>query len=153
MYAGQNKMDTTNPMVFTQMAPAESSLVSSTSNQTTLEAVDHDHAFLYKRLPNEDCQSPSSSSSPVKSARRTQNRPNSSINKNKRSRNVNRAKDIQSPDDLSYYLERRRKNNEASKVSRAARKQKFDIMDQQWLVDTVFRSVHRHRFSLISLPF
>ena len=125
-------MDTTNPMIYTQMTSAESSNVSSEMNQTTLNAVDHDHAFLYKRPPAED-EAPSSSSSAVaKANRRTQNRPTSSSSKSKRSRNVNRAKDIQSSDDLSYYLERRRKNNEASKVSRAVRRQRFDEMDHKW---------------------
>lgn len=84
----------------------------------TLTAVQHDHAFLCKRAPPSESSS-SSSSIGSKSA------------KNKRSRNVNRAKDIETPDDLSYYLERRRKNNEASKVSRAARKQKFHQMDKK----------------------
>lgn len=55
---------------------------------------------------------------------------NSSITfkRTKNSRHVNRAVDIKTEDDLSYYLERRRKNNEASKMSRAARKQKFGDM-------------------------
>lgn len=131
MFAGQNKMDTTNPLLYTQMSSADSSNVSSEMNQTTLNAVDHDHAFLYKRQPAED-ETPSSSSSAVaKANRRTQNRPTASSSKSKRSRNVNRAKDIQSSDDLSYYLERRRKNNEASKVSRAVRRQRFDDMDRK----------------------
>ncbi|CAF0904300.1 unnamed protein product [Didymodactylos carnosus] len=42
---------------------------------------------------------------------------------------VNRADDVKTEDDLSYYLERRRRNNMASKNSRAARKQKFGDMD------------------------
>ena len=50
----------------------------------------------------------------------------------KYSRHINRATDIQTEDDLSYYLERRRKNNEASKQSRAARKQKFGDMHLRW---------------------
>ena len=56
----------------------------------------------------------------------------SSSRKYKYSRHINRATDIKTEDDLSYYLERRRKNNEASKMSRAARKQKFGDMDGQW---------------------
>jgi len=137
MFAGQNKMDTTDPMIYTHMTSAESANVSNEMNQTTLNAVEHDHAFLYKRMPAEDESTSSSSSAVVKANRRTittgasrnQNRPTSSLNKSKRSRNINRATDIQSSDDLSYYLERRRKNNEASKVSRAVRKQRFDEMD------------------------
>ncbi|CAF0828173.1 unnamed protein product [Adineta ricciae] len=71
-------------------------------------------------LEDESCSSPSMS-------------PNSSISikRTKRSRHINRATDIKTEDDLSYYLERRRKNNEASKMSRAARKQKFGNMDTQ----------------------
>lgn len=140
MFAGQNKMDTTDPMIYTHMTSAESANVSNEMNQTTLNAVEHDHAFLYKRMPAEDESTSSSSSAVVKASRRTtttgvsrnQNRPTSSLNKSKRSRNINRATDIQSSDDLSYYLERRRKNNEASKVSRAVRKQRFDEMDTKW---------------------
>ncbi|CAF3900662.1 unnamed protein product [Rotaria magnacalcarata] len=54
-----------------------------------------------------------------------------SLKRTKNARQVNRATDIQTADDLSYYLERRRKNNEASKMSRAARKQKFGDMDSR----------------------
>ena len=67
------------------------------------------------------CFSPAPSESSSISTKRT-----------KRLLSVNRATDIKTSDDLSYYLERRRKNNEASKMSRAARKQKFDEMDGQW---------------------
>ncbi|CAF3628112.1 unnamed protein product [Adineta steineri] len=57
--------------------------------------------------------------------------PNSSVSikRTKHARHINRAIDIETEGDLSYYLERRRKNNEASKMSRAARKQKFGDMD------------------------
>lgn len=86
------------------------------SSTNTLNAVEHDHAFLCKRTLTTD--SASSSSEPK--AKRTKN-----------AKNVNRAGDIKTADDLNYYLERRRKNNAASRVSRAVRKQKFDEMDKK----------------------
>lgn len=89
----------------------------------TLNAVEHDHAFLCKRATNMDSSSASSSSS-FSSTEPKQKRI-------KRSKNISRADDIETPDDLNYYLERRRKNNEASRVSRAIRKQKFTEMDKK----------------------
>jgi hypothetical protein len=99
------------------------------SDQNALNAFEHDHAFLSKRTHTRGSRRTSSrlqarAAGSIKSG-------NHSI-KSKRTRNVNRATDIETSDDLSYYLERRRKNNEASKMSRAARKQKFGSMDQQW---------------------
>jgi hypothetical protein len=72
----------------------------------------------------------SSSSALLTPASACESRSTSSL-RTKRSRIVNRAVDIKTSDDLSYYLERRRKNNEASKMSRAARKQKFGDMDSR----------------------
>ena len=72
-------------------------------------------------LNDSPCSSPAISENSSVSSRRT-----------KRTHSINRAVDIKNEDDLSYYLERRRKNNEASKMSRATRKQKFDSMDAQW---------------------
>jgi hypothetical protein len=110
-------------------------------NQGALNAIEHDHAFLTKRTPITDLPSTSTISKRTHAcgSRRTSSRIQSRAicsttpveNKNKRIRTTNRAADIQTSDDLSYYLERRRKNNEASKMSRAARKQKFGDMDQQ----------------------
>ena len=118
-------------------------LPTSTTFQGTLNAIEHDHAFLTKRTPATDAPSTSKTTSkrnPTRGSRRTSSRIQSRAicsttsveSKNKRVRPASRAADIQTSDDLSYYLERRRKNNEASKVSRAARKQKFGDMDQQW---------------------
>jgi hypothetical protein len=113
-------------------------------NQGTLTAIEHDHAFLTKRTPINDVPSTSTNSkrTPIRGSRRTSSRiqsrvvcstpSESSSTKSKHGRSVNRATDIKTPDDLSHYLERRRKNNEASKISRAARKQKFGDMDQRW---------------------
>jgi hypothetical protein len=128
----------------------------------TLAAFEHDYAFLSKRTTIVDTPSPSPTTSkrtPTRGGRRTSSRLQSrvalidikqmlnddscssptisenssiSIKRSKHSRHVNRAKDIKTEDDLSYYLERRRKNNEASKMSRAVRKQKFGDMDFQW---------------------
>lgn len=69
---------------------------------------------------DDSCSSPTPSETISISNRRT-----------KRCPSVSRAGDIKTEQDLSYYLERRRKNNEASKMSRAARKHKFDQMDFQ----------------------
>ncbi len=117
-------------------------LPTSTTHQGTLNAIDHDHAFLTKRTPVTDAPSTSTTSkrTHTRGSRRTSSRIQSRAicstapveNKNKRTRTASRAADIQTSDDLSYYLERRRKNNEASKVSRAARKQKFGDMDEKW---------------------
>jgi len=128
----------------------------------TLAAFEHDYALLSKRTTIVDTPSPSptiSKRTPTRRDRRTSSRlqsrvalfdikqmlnddscssptisENSSISmkRSKHSRHVNRATDIKTEDDLSYYLERRRKNNEASKMSRAVRKQKFGDMDFQW---------------------
>jgi len=127
-----------------------------------LASFEHDYGFLSKRSTVVNTPSPSptiSKRTPTRTTRRTSSRiqsravlndmnkisndnsflspaisENSSISckKTKYSRHVNRATDIKTEDDLSYYLERRRKNNEASKVSRAARKQKFGDMDVRW---------------------
>jgi len=71
----------------------------------------------FQHLLNNDDDDDSCSSSII-SNRRT-----------KRCPSVSRIAEVKSEEDLSYYLERRRRNNEASKMSRAARKQKFDHMD------------------------
>ena len=72
-------------------------------------------------LNDTSCSSPAFSESSSISSRRT-----------KRTHSVNRAVDIRTEDDRFYYLERRRKNNEASKMSRATRKHKFDSMGARW---------------------
>jgi hypothetical protein len=127
-----------------------------------LASFEHDYGFLSKRSTVVNTPSPSptiSKRTPTRTTRRTSSRiqsraalndinkisndnsclspaisENSSISskRTKHSRHVNRATDIRTEDDLSYYLERRRKNNEASKMSRAARKQKFGDMDFRW---------------------
>jgi hypothetical protein len=129
---------------------------------SVLAAFEHDYGFLSKRSTVVDTPSPSptiSKRTPTRTSRRTSSRiqsraalndmnkilndnsclspaisENSSISckRTKHSHHVNRATDIKTEDDLSYYLERRRKNNEASKMSRAARKQKFGDMDTRW---------------------
>ncbi|UJR35804.1 hypothetical protein I4U23_028552 [Adineta vaga] len=128
---------------------------------TALAAIEHDYGYLAQRTTVVDTPSPSptvSKRTVMRESRRTSSRlqsratlidfkkiledesysspmvsPNSSISsrRTKRSRHINRATDIETEDDLSYYLERRRKNNEASKMSRAARKQKFGNMDSR----------------------
>jgi hypothetical protein len=128
MFRNQSKMEP-NPLHYNQMNPFDSSTSTTISDQNALNAFEHDHAFLSKRTHTRGSRRTSS---------RLQARAVGSIKsgnpstKSKRTRNVNRATDIETSDDLSYYLERRRKNNEASKMSRAARKQKFGSMDQQW---------------------
>ncbi len=129
---------------------------------SALAAFEHDYGFLSKRTTVVDTPSPSptiSKRTPTREARRTSSRLQSraalndvkkilndnsclspatsesssvSARRTKHSHHVHRAVDIKTEDDLSYYLERRRKNNEASKMSRAARKQKFGDMDFRW---------------------
>jgi hypothetical protein len=122
---------------------------------SVLAAFEHDYGFLSKRSTVVDTPSPSptvSKRTPTRESRRIASRlrlraalnddlclspttsENSSISlkRTKRAHHVNRATDIKTEDDLSYYLERRRKNNEAAKMSRAARKQKFGNMDLRW---------------------
>lgn len=115
-----------------------------------IAAFEHDYGYLSKRTTVIDTPSPSptvSKRTPTHSTRRTSSRLQSraalinnsclsptisesdSFKRTKHARHVNRATDIKNEDDLSYYLERRRKNNEASKISRAVRKQKFGDMD------------------------
>ena len=114
------------------------------SNQGALNAFEHDHAFLSKRIPTTETPTsstskrPSTTRDPRRTSTRLQSHAKCSTSSNNNStqgrspRHISRATDIKTEDDLSYYLERRRKNNEASKLSRAARKQKFGNMDQQW---------------------
>jgi hypothetical protein len=147
--SNQSKMASDNPLLYNQLDSFDLSTpitipTQFNCNQGTLTAIEHDHAFLTKRNPTTDVSSTSTISkrTPARGSRRTSSRiqsravcstaSESSSTENKHGRNVNRATDIKTADDLSYYLERRRKNNEASKVSRAARKQKFGDMDQQW---------------------
>jgi hypothetical protein len=154
MFRTQSKMNSNNPLIYTQMNSFDNNILddSSTvsqpfnSNQGALDAIDHDHAFLTKRTPVIDLPTSSNSKrTPKRGSRRTSSRIQSrtvcssqsessstSSTTTKRALNVSRATDIKTPDDLTYYLERRRKNNEASKTSRAARKQKFGDMDQRW---------------------
>ncbi|CAF0886028.1 unnamed protein product [Rotaria sp. Silwood1] len=143
----QLKLESNNPLLYTQMNSFDA-LTTMTDppqfdyNQGALNAFEHDHAFLSKRAPVTDTSKPTNSKRrPVRGSRRTSSRiqsravcstsSESNSTKSTHCRNVSRATDIKTPDDLSYYLERRRKNNEASKMSRAARKQKFGDMDHQ----------------------
>ena len=111
-----------------------SNIVSSqfVSTQGALNAFEHDHAFLSKRISTIDTDDTSTKSKfiPTNESRRTSSRlrarekystitESSSSVKSKNKRNINRATDIRTSDDLSYYLERRRKNNEASKLFKA----------------------------------
>ncbi|CAF0754907.1 unnamed protein product [Rotaria sp. Silwood1] len=126
---------------------------------SALVAFEHDYGFLSKRATVFDTPSPSptiSKRTPTRGPRRTSSRLQSratlidfnqilnesacssptisedssiSLRRTKNPRHIHRATDIKTEDDLSYYLERRRKNNEASKISRAVRKQKFGDMD------------------------
>jgi hypothetical protein len=147
--SNQLKMDPNNSLLYNQMTSFDLSTPTSVSpqfnyNQVTLNAIEHDHAFLTKRIPVTDTPSTSINSkrTHTRGSRRTSSRIQSramcsttsasTSTKTKQARSVSRATDIKTSDDLSYYLERRRKNNEASKMSRAARKQKFGDMDQQW---------------------
>ncbi len=142
-------MDPDNSLLYNQMNSFDLSTPINVSpqynyNQGTLNAIEHDHAFLTKRIPITDAPSTSTTSkrTNTRGNRRTSSRIQSraicsttsasTSTKNKQARAVSRATDIKTSDDLSYYLERRRKNNEASKMSRAARKQKFGDMDQRW---------------------
>ncbi|CAF2373870.1 unnamed protein product [Rotaria sp. Silwood2] len=141
----QLKLGSDHPLLYSEMNSFDS-LTSMTDppqfdyNQGALSAFEHDHAFLSKRAPVIDTpKSPNSKRTPTRGPRRTSSRiqsravcstsSESSASKSKQPRNVSRATDIKTAADLSYYLERRRKNNEASKMSRAARKQKFGDMD------------------------
>ncbi|UJR10215.1 hypothetical protein I4U23_014428 [Adineta vaga] len=97
-------------------------------NQNALNAFEHDHAFLSKRT---QAQSSCRKSSRLRSRALGPISTEGNQAKQTRPRNINRATDIETSDDLSKYLERRRKNNEASKISRASRKQKFGDMDHR----------------------
>lgn len=139
------------------LTPATATSLSQEFNfdPSTLAAFEHDYGYLPKRSTIIDTPSPSptiSKRTTTRSTRRTSSRLQSraALNDNlclspamsetsfisskraKYPRHINRATDIKTEDDLSYYLERRRKNNEASKMSRAARKQKFGDMDGRW---------------------
>ncbi|CAF0892427.1 unnamed protein product [Rotaria sordida] len=126
---------------------------------SVLAAFEHDYGYLPKRTTVFDTPSPSptiSKRTPTRGPRRTSSRLQSratlidfnqilnentcssptmsdcssiSLKRTRQPRHIHRATDIKTEDDLSYYLERRRKNNEASKISRATRKQKFGDMD------------------------
>jgi hypothetical protein len=148
--SNQLKSEPNNPLIYSQLNSFDGIMVDTSIptinyNQGALDAFEHDHAFLSKRTPVSDL--PSSSNSTQKKKReshrissRLRSRAicpspsessSSSSTQTKCARNINRATDIKTSEDLSYYLERRRKNNEASKMSRAARKQKFGDMDER----------------------
>ena len=162
MLPEQSKMETETPVTYTRMKslshlPIDTSVPTTvspqfTASQRTLDAVDHDHAFLYKRQPTGDTASTSEEQPGRRSSSRIQSRTtcssssSTSSGRAKRSKNVNRAKDIETSDDLSYYLERRRKNNEASKASRAVRRQKFESMDERWSVSLDLERIEFHSF-------
>lgn len=148
--------NTSSATSFSELRSVSPEFITSHIDSTTspvLNAIEHDHAFLVKRSPiDEVSSSPSSSSAtttrttktvskrtPARGSRRVSSRiqtraicTESPSTKTKRGKTVNRANDVETPEDLNYYLERRRKNNEASKQSRAARKQKFGDMDDKW---------------------
>lgn len=144
LFSNELKSGSNNPLVYNQMNSFNlSNSPQYDHNQCTLNAIEHDHAFLTKRDPIADIPSTSKTISKrthTRGSRRTSSRiqsraicsTTSDATKSKRASNANRAKDIKTSDDLNYYLERRRKNNEASKISRAVRKQKFGDMDQRW---------------------
>jgi hypothetical protein len=127
--SNQLKVETDNPLYSYDLSTPSSASPQFNYNQGTLDAIEHDHAFLTKRTPKRGSRR-ASSRIQSRAVRSTPSEMNST--KAKRTANVNRATDIKTSDDLSYYLERRRKNNEASKTSRAARKQKFGDMDERW---------------------
>ncbi|CAF1394155.1 unnamed protein product [Adineta steineri] len=119
------------------LCPSIDSTTTTTSNQNALNAFEHDHDFFPKKKPNTTNSKRTSTRGSRRTSSRIQSRAvcsttsEANSTKSKRTRNINRATDIKTSDDLSYYLERRRKNNEASKMSRAARREKFGSMDQQ----------------------
>lgn len=49
--------------------------------------------------------------------------------KNQRTRGIYRADDVTNPEELNNYLERRKKNNISSKISRANKKRNYNDMD------------------------
>lgn len=131
---------------FSELRSVSPELITSHVDSTTLpvlNAIEHDHAFFPKRNPIDETPSSSTTAktiskrTPTRGSRRISSRIQSravcttTMTKKKRGKNINCANDVQTSDDLSYYLERRRKNNEASKLSRAARKQKFGDMDEK----------------------
>lgn len=145
----QLKMEPEHPLTFIEldstdlfaMTPTTSTPLSQEFcfDPCTIANFEHDYGNLSKRSTVVQTPSPS----PIVAKRassRLQSR--SIINQNAltlssikkaKNRQVHRATDIETADDLSYYLERRRKNNEASKLSRASRKQKYGDMDSQCL--------------------
>lgn len=104
------------PTTSNKMLPVRRSCRTSSRLQSRAALVGFD-----KVLNDSRCLSPTMSETSSISSKR-----------GKHSRHVHRATDVKTEDDLNYYLERRRKNNEASKMSRAARKQKFGDMDYKW---------------------
>lgn len=143
--SNQSKMQSNNALLYNEMdslnasAPLASTSTQYDYNEGALSAFEHDHAFLSKRAPVAKTSKRTATRGSRRTSSRIQSRAvvcpspaDSSSSKSKSTRNVHRATDIETSDDLSYYLERRRKNNEASKLSRAARKQKFGDMSGQW---------------------
>ncbi|CAF0844329.1 unnamed protein product [Adineta ricciae] len=133
IFQSQYGTESSNPVLNTPMSSFRTPPPQQPTNmlsQSALNAFEHDHAFLSKRTQvqaQESCRK----SSRLRSRARGPMAPEETRSKKSQSRNVNRAKDIKNSDDLTYYLERRRKNNEASKISRAVRKQKFGDMDHR----------------------
>lgn len=150
-----NNSSTTSFSELRSVSPEFTTFHVDSTTLPVLNAIEHDHAFLAKRSPFDESSSSSATTTttttttktvskrtPARGSRRVSSRIQSRAvctsttndnppAKNKRTKNINRANDVETPDDLNYYLERRRKNNEASKVSRAVRKQKFDVMDEK----------------------
>lgn len=104
----------------------------------TIANFEHDYGSLSKRSTVVQTPLPSPviakrTSSRLQSRSTLNNNPSSlSSIKKAKARHVHRATDIETDVDLKIYLERRRKNNEASKQSRASRKQKYGDMDSRW---------------------
>lgn len=139
------KMEPEHSLTFTEldssdifaMTPTTSTPLSQefSFDPCVLANFEHDFGNLSKRSTIVQTPSPSPiiakrTSSRLQSRTTINNNPStlSSIKKAK-IHHVHRATDIKTEDDLSYYLERRRKNNEASKLSRASRKLKYGDMD------------------------
>jgi len=128
----QMKMVIDNPLYSFDISTSTPVSQQTIYTRDALNAFEHDHAFLPKQTTKRTQERGTRRVSNRMQSRAVCSTPSESNSaKSKRSRNVNRANDIQTEEDLSYYLERRRKNNEASKVSRAARKQKFGDMDER----------------------
>ncbi|CAF0770368.1 unnamed protein product [Didymodactylos carnosus] len=111
-----------------------------------LTAIEHDHAFMSKKMPTSTSRKRRRSRTRLESASSIGSNAiqtsaittsssdtcvSSRTKRSRKSHSINCADDVKTADDLNHYLERRRRNNMASKSSRAARKQKFGEMDDK----------------------